>query len=66
MLIQHGPLRGIVTTQQRANQQTVMLIQLLHRDICRTVQLDETLLAAAAEQGSSHVVLWLVLDAGTK
>lgn len=50
MLVEHHPLGGIVTAQQRADQQTVMLIQLLHGEVCRTMQLDETLLAAAAEQ----------------
>lgn len=50
MLVQHHALSGIVTAQQRADQQTVVLIQLLHGGVRRAMQLDETLLTAAAEQ----------------
>jgi hypothetical protein len=42
----------------------VVLIQLLHGDVGGTMQLDEPLLTAAAEQRSVHVGLLLDLDAG--
>ena len=40
MLVQHHALRGIVTTEQRPDQQAVMLIQFLHGDVGRAMQLD--------------------------
>lgn len=57
VFIQHHALGRIVTTEQRADQQAVMLIQFLHRYVRCTVQFDESLLTAAAEEGSIHVGL---------
>lgn len=50
MLVQHHALGCIVTAQQCADQQTVVLIQLLQGGVRRAMQLDETLLTATAEQ----------------
>lgn len=55
MLIEHHALGRIVTTEQRADQQAVVLIQLLQGAVRGTMQLDESLLTAAAEEGSIHV-----------
>lgn len=57
MLIEHRALGGVVATTQRADQQAVMLIQFLHGEVGCAMQLDEPLLAAAAEQRSVHVEL---------
>lgn len=64
MLIEHHALGRIVTTEQRADQQAVMLVQLLHGGIRGTMQLDESLLTAAAEKGSIHVGLLWDLNVG--
>jgi hypothetical protein len=54
MLLEHGALSAIVTSEERTDQQAVVLIQLLQSGVGRAVQLGQALLAAAAEQGSIH------------
>ena len=50
MLIEHLPLRRGVASQQRADQQAVMLIEFLQCEVGGAVQFDQSLLAATAEQ----------------
>lgn len=62
MLIQHHSLRSLVAAEQCTDQQTMVLVQLLHGEVRRAMELDEPLLTSAAEQGSGHVELLLNLD----
>ena len=50
MLIEHHALGRVVATQQRPDQQAVMLIELLQGLVRSPMQFDESLLAAAAEK----------------
>ena len=50
VLIEHLPLRRRVAPEQSADQQAVMLIQFLQCEVGRSMQFDQSLLAATAEQ----------------